>query len=529
AKEEVATDVVPPTPTSPSPSSPVIPSSPPHQSPCPSQPQDAEGSSHVFQQVLDTCSALVLRVEGLKNANAAQQLEIITLKARVKKLEKLNKRMYSISVDMETDEGVVLVVDQEKDVEIEGRHADKQAEIYNIDFDHSSKVLSMQEDDTEVQEAVEVINTAKLITKVVTVAATQVVAASTHISAAKPKILKIADAPTVSTRKRKGVVIRDSKEELHIDTPAETLTRYHGIKKKPQFESEARKNMISYLKNTEGVNTPRSDEDRLKLMELMVFVLKKGVCDEIELNAARLSKFLLLAVVKRSGDVTRLQALVDKKRIVIIEEVIREILQLNDAEGVICLPNDEIFAGLARMRVGKGFSGVETPLFETMLTVRDVAKEAEAQILAQGDDVQEHAKEEVATDVVPPTPTSPSPSSPVIPSSPPHQSPCPSQPQDAEGSSHVFQQVLDTCSALVLRVEGLKNANAAQQLEIITLKARVKKLEKLNKRMYSISVDMETDEGVVLVVDQEKDVEIEGRHADKQAEIYNIDFDHSSK
>nr|GFA93308.1 putative ribonuclease H-like domain-containing protein [Tanacetum cinerariifolium] len=33
--------------------------------------------------------------------------------------------------------------------------------------------------------------------------------------------------------------------------------------------------------------------------------------------------------------------------------------------------------------VGKGFSGVETPLFETMLAVRDIAKEAEAQIPAQ--------------------------------------------------------------------------------------------------------------------------------------------------
>nr|GFA90603.1 hypothetical protein [Tanacetum cinerariifolium] len=222
AEEEVATDVVPPTPTSPSPSSPVIPSLPPHQSPSPPQQQAAEGSSHVFQHVLDTCSALVLRVEGLENANAAQQLEIVKLKARVKKLEKLNKGR--ISVDMETDEWVELVVDQEKNVEIEGRQADKQAEIYNIDLDHSSKVLSMQEDDTKVQEAVEVVTTAKLITEVVTAAATQVVAASTPISAAKPKVLKIAAALAVSTRKRKGVVIRDPEEELHIDTPAETLT-----------------------------------------------------------------------------------------------------------------------------------------------------------------------------------------------------------------------------------------------------------------------------------------------------------------
>nr|GFC81363.1 hypothetical protein [Tanacetum cinerariifolium] len=89
-----------------------------------------------------------------------------------------------ISVDIETDEGVELVVDQEKDAEVKGRHADIQAEIYNIDLDHSSKVLSMQED-TEVQEAIEVMNTAKLITEVVTVAATQVAAASTPILTAK--------------------------------------------------------------------------------------------------------------------------------------------------------------------------------------------------------------------------------------------------------------------------------------------------------------------------------------------------------
>nr|GFD43905.1 hypothetical protein [Tanacetum cinerariifolium] len=51
-----------------------------------------------------------------------------------------------------------------------------------------------------------------------------VVAVSTPISAAKPaakpKVLKIVPAtPAVSTRKRKGVVIRDPEKELHDDTP----------------------------------------------------------------------------------------------------------------------------------------------------------------------------------------------------------------------------------------------------------------------------------------------------------------------
>nr|GFC19422.1 hypothetical protein [Tanacetum cinerariifolium] len=54
-------------------------------------------------------------------------------------------------------------------------------------------------------------------------------------------------------------------------------------------------------------------------------------------------------LVKRSGDVTRLQALVDKKKIVISEAIIHESLQLNDAEGVVCLPNEEIFTGLAQI------------------------------------------------------------------------------------------------------------------------------------------------------------------------------------
>nr|GEV35475.1 ulp1 protease family, C-terminal catalytic domain-containing protein [Tanacetum cinerariifolium] len=322
AAEEVVTDVVPPTPTPPSPPSPVIPSSPPYQPPCPPQPQDAEVPSLLFQQVLDTCSPIARRVEGLEHDKAAQQLEIVKLKARVKKLEKINmvkssklrwlKKVGTSQRVKSSDD-----MKNEKDAEFKGRHADKQAEIYNIDLDHSSKVLSMQEDDTEVQEAVEIVTTAKLMTEVVTAATTQVVAAGTPILAAKTKILNITAAPAVLTRRRKGVVIRDPEEELSSDTPAETpkvkdkgkgilieapkpmkkkdqiemdaeyarklqeeinkeheesyknidwnaalnhvqskepqyIKRYHGMKKKPQTESEARKNMIFYLKNTEG-------------------------------------------------------------------------------------------------------------------------------------------------------------------------------------------------------------------------------------------------------------------------------------
>nr|GEV29612.1 ribonuclease H-like domain-containing protein [Tanacetum cinerariifolium] len=76
------------------------------------------------------------------------------------------------------------------------------------------------------------------------------------------------------------------------------------------------------------VNTPRSDEDRLEIMGLTLW------------NTV---------VIKQINDVTRLQALADKKKMVITEAVIREVLRLDDAEGVDCLPNEEIFQELARM------------------------------------------------------------------------------------------------------------------------------------------------------------------------------------
>nr|GEU85143.1 hypothetical protein [Tanacetum cinerariifolium] len=328
-------------------------------------------------------------------------------------------------------------------------------------------------------------------------------------------------------------------------------------------------------------------------------------------------QFWNTASVKRSDDITRLQALVDRKKIVISKDVIRKILQLDDAEGVVCLPNEEIFAGLAQMgyekpstkltfykaffssqwkflfhsstvieyispaltqkvftnmrRVGKGFSGVETPLFEGMLAASQLAEEgiAEEQVQADGAvAVQETVAEDVATQAISSTHTPlilPSPPS-HIPSSPPQQPHNTPQapPQSAEVPPHLLQQVLDTCSALTCRVETLKHDNTARKLEIIKLKARVKRLGRENtvktckfRRLKKVgtsqriksSDDMEDvfnqermidnldkDEGIELVVDQIKDADIaktEGRHAaeqaEKQAEIYNLDLDHPSK
>nr|GFD51441.1 hypothetical protein [Tanacetum cinerariifolium] len=87
--------------------------------------------------------------------------------------------------DMDADVDVTLkdVAEIAKDValdaeiddsaEVQGRQAESQAQIYQNDLEHANKVLSMQDDEAEpakLQEVVEVVTTAMLITEVVTAA-----------------------------------------------------------------------------------------------------------------------------------------------------------------------------------------------------------------------------------------------------------------------------------------------------------------------------------------------------------------------
>nr|GEY11661.1 ribonuclease H-like domain, reverse transcriptase, RNA-dependent DNA polymerase [Tanacetum cinerariifolium] len=131
----------------------------------------------------------------------------------------------------------------------------------------------------------------------------------------------------------------------------------------------------------------------------------------------------------------RIQALVDKKKVVVTEAAIRDALHLDNAEGVYCLPNEDIFTTLDcmgykkpsikltfykaffssqwkflihtilqsmrvkrtswnkfssvmasagdllvyRSRVGKGCTGVETPLFEGMLVARESEEQGDVE------------------------------------------------------------------------------------------------------------------------------------------------------
>nr|GEU56088.1 hypothetical protein [Tanacetum cinerariifolium] len=168
----------------------------------------------------------------------SRALEITKLKQRVKKLERRSKasklqRLKKVGTAQRiktsddtvmddvskqgriiADKDVILEDAKEVDVEksadvdesvdIQGRQAESQAQIYQIDLEHANKVLRMQDDDVKpanLQEVLEVVTTAKLITEVIT-------AANTTITAAALQLTTVA-APTLTTapsaaRRRKG-------------------------------------------------------------------------------------------------------------------------------------------------------------------------------------------------------------------------------------------------------------------------------------------------------------------------------------
>nr|GFA05958.1 hypothetical protein [Tanacetum cinerariifolium] len=93
------------------------------------------------QEALNACAALARQVEHLEYDKVAQALEITKLKRRLKQLERRNKvkgRMTDVLMVDKEDEKKIKEAMGSSDDQVKGR----QAEIYKIDIDHASKVLS---------------------------------------------------------------------------------------------------------------------------------------------------------------------------------------------------------------------------------------------------------------------------------------------------------------------------------------------------------------------------------------------------
>nr|GEU91590.1 hypothetical protein [Tanacetum cinerariifolium] len=194
-------------------------------------------------------------------------------------------------------------------------------------------------------------------------------------------------------------------------------------------------------------------------------------------------QFWTFAKVKTINEDVRIQALVDGKKIIVNEASIRRDLRLDDAGGTACLPTTAIFEELARMwRVGAGFFGVITPLFDTMM-------------VQAAEDMGEIPTETQETPII----DQPSSSQPQrkqksrrkqrkeaeVPHNDPQDEdhvPTPSyDPQSSGEDSMELNELMIFYTNLQQQVLDLEEAKIAQRKEIASLRKRVNKLEKRRK------------------------------------------------
>nr|GEV81843.1 uncharacterized mitochondrial protein AtMg00810-like [Tanacetum cinerariifolium] len=258
------------------PQAPKVPSpepSPEHMLPLPFN--DLLPGSHdsmTLKELMDFCTCLSNKVLELESEvidiKSSSKERIEKLEGRVAKLEEANrlfKELHSVNSKADT---AAPVADKEKsfkhgriiaeiDEDVKSDLEEAQAKLYKIDLEHPEKVLSMQDVDeeelAEVEEMLEVVKAAKLMTEVVTIAGETTTA----------------EAPKVSVPRRiRGVIIQDPEETtstvvMHLKNDVmeqvarserlnDVVMKYQALKIKPLTEAQARKNMIIYLKNMVG-------------------------------------------------------------------------------------------------------------------------------------------------------------------------------------------------------------------------------------------------------------------------------------
>nr|GFA21197.1 hypothetical protein [Tanacetum cinerariifolium] len=260
-------------------------------------------------------------------------------------------------------------------------------------------------------------------------------------------------------------------------------------------------NMIAYLTKLDA-----SEGFEQILDFLNASVIKYALTVNPTIYVSCIKQFWSYVSLKKTNDVVRLQDLIDRRKVIITEDTVRQVLYLDDVDSIDCLPNEGIFVELARMgnvdssskfymyprflqlvidaqvgdlsshttkytslaltqkvfanmrRVGKGFSRVDTPLFKGMLVPQLI-----------NDYVADDVNDDVASDAA------------------------------AEDEDNKI----------------------AQALEITKLKQRVRRMEK--KRKLKVLGLKRFKKEVA------KDAEVQGRLEESQAQVYHIDLEHANK
>nr|GEX32668.1 uncharacterized mitochondrial protein AtMg00810-like [Tanacetum cinerariifolium] len=177
-------------------------------------------------------------------------------------------------------------------------------------------------------------------------------------------------------------------------------------------------------------------------------------------------------------------------------------------------------------RVGKGFSGVETLLFASML------------VQPQPQATEEEEEVEMPTAPAPPSPKNALLSPPQAPTPTPYATPPQDQlftplalpPQEqptttSESSMSLLTTLMETCASLSQKVAELEQDKHTQALEILKLKKRVLRRMHLNREEIE-AIDADED---ITLVDVEKNKEVVTMDAEPPGRIDQEDFNAASK
>ncbi|GKC60620.1 hypothetical protein Tco_1088218, partial [Tanacetum coccineum] len=190
-----------------------------------------------------------------------------------------------------------------------------------------------------------------------------------------------------------------------------------------------------------------------------------------------IEQFWSTAKVKTVNGERQIQALVDKKKVIITETSIRIDLKLEDAKGTYCLPTATIFAELERMSakttVWNEFSSTKASAIICLATNQ---KFNFSKYIF--DNMIKNLEGGVKFLIYPSGPTKPIPDEAT---NEEHVStPSYDPPQSVEDRLQLTE-LMSLCTSLQEKVLDLEKAKTAQAKEIASLKKRVKKLEKRKK------------------------------------------------
>nr|GEY89103.1 hypothetical protein [Tanacetum cinerariifolium] len=299
-------------------------------------------------------------------------------------------------------------------------------------------------------------------------------------------------------------------------------------------------NMIAYLTKSDASECFEQILDFLNAS-----VIKYALTVNPTIYISCIKQFWSSVSIKKTNDVVRLQSLIDRRKVIITEDTIRQALRLDDAESIDCLIIAEIFAELERMSAKRttwnefssSMASAVICLATWMLVphqVNDVVTDDVADVTT--DDVADEGADVVAEDAAEPTP--PSPTLAITPPPPPQDLPSTSQIAQALEITKLKQRVRKLEKKRKLKVFGLKRLSKIRTSQRVKSSADTVMDDQEDASKQRKIDELDADEDVTLeevatvtkgAKVTEKDADAQGRLEESQAQVYHIDLEHAYK